>query len=88
MIAPFLVTPPQPSIPSSPFASMRVLLYPLTHSCLIPLAYPYAGVSSLPTLPLMSDKAILCHICISSSDSRHVYSLVGGLVPGSSGVSS
>ena len=29
------------------FASMRVLLLPLTHSCLIPLASPYTGASSL-----------------------------------------
>ena len=32
-------------------------------------------------LPLMPDKAILCYICSWS----HVYSLFGGLVPGSSG---
>ena len=36
-------------------------------------------------LPLMSDKAILCHICGRSHGSLHVYSLVGGPVPGSSG---
>jgi hypothetical protein len=34
-----------------------------------------------PLHPLMSDKAILCYICSWS----HVYSLVGSLVPGSSG---
>jgi hypothetical protein len=36
-------------------------------------------------LPLMTDKAILCYICGWSYGSLHVYSLVGGLVPGSSG---
>jgi hypothetical protein len=36
----------------------------------------------------MSDKAILCYMCIWSHDSLHAYSLVGGLVPGSSGWSS
>ena len=30
-----------------PFDSMKVLLYPFTHSCLIALAFPYAGASSL-----------------------------------------
>ena len=33
----------------------------------------------------MSDKAILCYICNWSHASPHVYSFVGGLVPGSSG---
>ena len=36
-------------------------------------------------LPLMSNKAILCHICGWSYGSLHVYSLVGGLVHGNSG---
>ena len=35
-------------------------------------------------LPLMPDKVILCYICSWSHGSFHVYSLVGGLVPGSS----
>ena len=35
--------------------------------------------------PLMLDKAILCYICSWNYGSLHVYSLVGGLVPGSSG---
>ena len=38
-----------------------------------------------PPLPLMSDKAILCYIYVWSHGSLHVYSLVGGLVSGSSG---
>ena len=40
-----------------------------------------------PGLSLMPDKAILCYICSWSYSSLHVYSLVGGLVPGSSGES-
>jgi hypothetical protein len=36
-------------------------------------------------LPLMSEKAIPCHICIWSHESLHVYSLVGGLVSWNSG---
>jgi hypothetical protein len=35
-------------------------------------------------LPLIPNKAILCQICGWSHGSLHVYSLVGGLVPGSS----
>ena len=38
-----------------------------------------------PLLLLMPDKAILCYICGWSHRSLHVYSLVGGLIPGSSG---
>ena len=38
-------------------------------------------------LPLMPDKAILCYMSVSSHGTLHVYSLVGGLVPGSSGSS-
>ena len=82
MISPFLVTPPQPPIPSHfsplPFASMRVLLHPFTHSRLTPLASPYAGASSLLPLPLMSGKAIPRCICMWSPISFHVYSLVVG----------
>ena len=37
-----------------------------------------------PLLPFKPNKAILCYICIWSCGSLHVYSLVGGLVPGSS----
>jgi hypothetical protein len=37
-----------------------------------------------PLLLLMSNKAILCHICGQSHRSLHVYYLVGGSVPGSS----
>ncbi|WP_330945627.1 hypothetical protein, partial [Streptococcus anginosus] len=48
---PFLVTPPQPTylilFSPLPFASMSVLLYPLTHSHHTTLASPHAGASSL-----------------------------------------
>ena len=44
MITPFLVSPPQTSHPISlPFASMRMLLYPLTLSCLTALPFPTLG---------------------------------------------
>jgi hypothetical protein len=38
-----------------------------------------------PLLPLMTDKAILCCICSWSYKYLHEYSLLGGLIPGSSG---
>jgi hypothetical protein len=38
-----------------------------------------------PPLPLMSNKAVLCRICGQSHGSLHVYYLVCGPVPGSSG---
>ena len=95
MMSPFLVTPPQTHIPSPPipFASMRMLLHLFTHSYLTSLASPYAGASSLHgtkdlPLPLLSEKAILCYICIWNCGSLHVYSLGGDLVPGNSGWSS
>jgi len=40
-----------------------------------------------PLLPLLPNKAILCYICSWSHESVHVYSLVDGLVHGSSGLS-
>ena len=40
-----------------------------------------------PLLLFMPDKATLCYICDWSHGSLHVQSLVGGLVPGSSGCS-
>ena len=87
MLSLFLVSSPQTLIPS-PSASMRVLPYPPTHSHLTALAFPYTGASSLhrtkgPLLPLMSIKAILCYVCGWSHRSLHMYSLFGGLVPGS-----
>jgi hypothetical protein len=72
-----------------PPASMRVLP---THSLPPPtLEFPYTGASielsqdQGPLLPLMPNKAILCFMCSCSHGSLHVYSLIGGLVPGSSG---
>ena len=40
--------------------------------------------SKEPPLPLMLDKDILCYNCSWSPGSLHVYSLVGGFVPGNS----
>jgi hypothetical protein len=59
---------------------------PPTHSC--PGILLHWGIehpqAQGPLLPLMSNKAIFCHICGQHHGSLHVYSLVGGLVPGSS----
>ena len=88
----FPVSPPQTPIPSLlPSASMRVsptthLL--LSHHPIIPLRCGMEPPQDQgPPLPLMPDKAILCCMCSWSHGSLYVYFLVGGLVPGSSGVS-
>jgi hypothetical protein len=76
----------KPLIPSPPPASMRVPTHPTTHS-LTPTSLPWHSPSQNqgPLLQLMPNKAILCYICGWSHGSLHVYSFVGGLVPGSSG---
>ena len=48
MLSSFLVSPLQTTHPIPlPFASVRVLLYPLTDSNFTPLASPHAGAWSL-----------------------------------------
>jgi hypothetical protein len=78
------------SIPPPP-ASMRVFpnppTHPFRHFC-PPISLHWAIEPSQdrgPLLPLMPNKAILCYIYGWSHGTLHVYSLVGGLVPGSSG---
>jgi hypothetical protein len=90
MLSPLLVSPLETSYPIlPPPASVRVLPHPSTHFCLPALAFPYTGESNLHRTkglsPIDANKAILCYICGWSHGSLHVYSLVGGLVPGSSG---
>jgi hypothetical protein len=85
MLCPFLVSPLKIpySLPTSPCSPTYPLLLPGPGISL------YRGIESSqdqrPLLPLMTDKAILCYICIWSHESHHVFSLIGGLVPGSSG---
>jgi hypothetical protein len=88
-IPPFLVKSPIPSplvlllwecSPNHPPTPASLFC----HSCTLGhRAFP--GPQAL--LPLMPNEAILCYICRWSRGSFHVYSLVGGLVPGSSGAS-
>ena len=47
--------------------------------------YPAASSTLLAKLRIIPDKAILCYRCSWSHGTFHVYSLVSGLVPGSSG---
>ena len=74
----------------TPLASMRVLPHP-THTLPPhrPIIALHWGIEPSqdqgPLLLLMPNKAILCHICSWSYGSLHVYSLVGGSVPWSSG---
>jgi len=63
-----------------------------TPSYLPALAFPHTGASSLPRTKGLSShwcstRPIVCYICGWSHGSLHVYSLVDGLVPGSSEVS-
>ena len=64
---------------------------PATHPHSQSLEFPYTGRGIKPSqdqgplLPLMPDKVILCYICDWRHEFLHVYSLVGCLVPGSSG---
>jgi hypothetical protein len=78
-----------PTLP--PFPSLHEDALPSTHPLLrycpiIPLLWDIKH-SQNPGIPLLliPDKAILCHLFSWSHGSLHVYSLVGGLVPGSSG---
>ena len=66
---------------------------PCCYSPTHPLLFPGSGIppgiepsqDKRPPLPMMSNYAILCYICRCSHESHHVCSLVGHLVPGSSG---
>jgi hypothetical protein len=81
MFSPFQVFPSETPYPTPPPASMRVLpTHPFLSSCPgMPLhcciEHPQAQE---PLLPLMSNKAILCHICGQCYGSLLVYTLVGG----------
>jgi hypothetical protein len=93
MLSPFLVSPPQTPYPISPPRFYEGTPLPTTHYPLlphlpsIPLHWSIEPPQDQgPPLPLMPDKAILCYICIWIHGSLHVYFLVGGFVPGSSGV--
>ena len=58
----------------------------LPHTSSIPLHWGIKPPQDQgPSFPLMSDKAILCYLCIWGHGSLPVHSLVGGLVPWSFG---
>ena len=81
-------SPPETSYPIPPciFEGAPLLTHPLLASCPnIPLHWGIDHPQAKgPLLPLISNKAIFCHICGWSHRSLHVYSLVGGPIPGSS----
>jgi hypothetical protein len=58
MLSPLSVSPLNPPIPSSTPVSMRVLLYPPTHSHLTALAFPYTVA-----LGLQRNNALPSHWC-------------------------
>ena len=90
MLSSFLV-----SSPETPYTCPSPCLYKGAHPPTHSLPPPCPGIplhwgmepsqDQGPPLPLMPDKAILCYICSWSHGFLHVYSLVGDLVPGSSG---
>jgi hypothetical protein len=86
MLSSFLVSPPEIPYPILvTLVSMRLIPHPPIYSCLPALAFPYPGVFTGPrTFPPIDVKQ--GYICDWSQRSLHVYSLVGGLVPRSSGV--
>jgi hypothetical protein len=83
MLFPFLVFPEKllsrVSPPPHPLTNR-----PTPASCLgIPLHWGIElSQDQGPLLPLMSNKGIFCYICGWIHESIHMYSLVGGLVPG------
>ena len=84
MLSPFLVSPPKIPYPLFPPSANQS-----TQSSFLILAFLHWAIRSSqdqgPLFLLMTDKVILCYICGWSHGSLHVYSLVGSLVPGSSG---
>ena len=85
MLPSFLISPPKTPLshPPSPCSLVHPLLLPCPGITLHWGIEP--SQDQWPLLPLMTNKAILCYICSWNQESLHVYSLVGGLVPGSSG---
>jgi hypothetical protein len=82
----------------SPFPFASIMVLPLSHphshppqpqcSSILPCFSIKPPQDQGPPLPLMSDEAILCYICIWRHGSFPSHPLVGGLVPGSIGWSS
>ena len=84
----FASTNPLSHFPSPCFyETASTLIHPLLlHHPIIPLHWVIeSSQDQVPLLLLMPDKAIFCYKCSWSHGSLHVYSLVGDLVPGSSG---
>ena len=82
MLSPFLISPLKTPYPT-PLPPTHTLLPPCPD---IPLHWSIEpSQNQRPLLPLMPYNAILCYICSWSHGSLHVYSLIDGLVPGSSG---
>jgi hypothetical protein len=92
MLSPF----PVPPSPETPYPIPSLLLLRGYSPSTYPLLSPHPGIPlhwgidpfqvQGPHLPFMPNKAILSYIFAWSHGLLHVYSLVGGLVPGSTGV--
>jgi hypothetical protein len=83
-VIPLLCFPPKPPYHTSSAPCFYEGATPPNHPLLPDLFW---GIQSPQGQgpPLMPDKAILCYISSWSHESSHVYTLVGGLVPGTSG---
>ena len=90
-VSPFPCFSSRNSVSYPPYSCFHEGAPPPTHT-LLP---PHPGINlhwgikpsqdKGPLLSLMPDKVILCYTCCWSHGFLYVYSLVGGLVPGSSG---
>ena len=87
MLTPFLVSPLKKKKKPTPFPNPLLTSPSIPASLFWPSPTPGHQVFTGPRalLSLMFHKTIFCYICSWSHGSLHVYSLVGGLVPGSSG---
>ena len=90
MLTPFLLSPLEIPYPISPplcfSADVPQATHPILTSCPgIPLQWGIQPSQDQgPLLPLMPNKAIICYICCWGHGYVHLYSLICGLVPGSS----
>jgi hypothetical protein len=82
MLSPLLISPletPFPILPHCFYEDALLPIHSLPPPCLgIPLYWGIEPSQDQGSLPLMSNKAVLCYICCWCHRSLHVYYLVGG----------
>jgi hypothetical protein len=85
MLSPFQVSPPKILYPPSPSPLLTNIPTPASWPWHSPTLGHRAFTGPRASPPLDDREDLLCSICSWSHESHHVYSSVGGLVPGSSG---